>query len=153
MSQRQEVKRKITLPLKREKRKKRKSKLFKNLENSSSSSNSENNKEKHNNRKENSQLNYLTEDNSQEIFVDISPPIFENFQNEIYEENEDNKILNDFWNSIESNNDYSIKSQPLGKMNMLRTKAKKLNFNEKFGNEENENLFLSKFQSKRTLNE
>ena len=36
---------------------------------------------------------------------------------------------------------------------MLRTKAKKLNFNEKFGNEENENLFLSKFQSKRTLNE
>jgi hypothetical protein len=153
MCQRQEVKRKITLPLKREKRKKRKSKLFKNLENSSSSSNSENNKEKHNNRKENSQLNYLTEDNSQEIFVDISPPIFENFQNEIYEENEDNKILNDIWNSIESNNDYSIKSQPLGKMNMLRTKAKKLNFNEKFGNEENENLFLSKFQSKRTLNE
>ena len=153
MSQRQEVKRKITLPLKREKRKKRKSKLFKNLENSSSSSNSENNERKHNNRKENSKLNYLTEDNSQEIFVDISPPIFENFQNEIYEENEDNKILNDIWNSIESNNDYSIKSQPLGKMNMLRTKAKKLNFNEKFGNEENENLFLSKFQSKRTLNE
>ncbi len=153
MSQRQEVKRKITLPLKREKRKKRKSKLFKNLENSSSSSNSENNERKHNNRKENSQLKYLTEDNSQEIFVDISPPIFENFQNEIYEENEDNKILNDIWNSIESNNDYSIKSQPLGKMNMLRTKAKKLNFNEKFGNEENENLFLSKFQSKRTLNE
>ena len=153
MSQRQEVKRKITLPLKREKRKKRKSKLFKNLENSSSSSNSENNERKHNNRKENSQLKYLTEDNSQEIFFDISPPIFENYQNEIYEENEDNKILNDFWNSIESNNDYSIKSQPLGKMNMLRTKAKKLNFNEKFGNEENENLFLSKFQSKRTLNE
>ena len=153
MSQRQEVKRKITLPLKREKRKKRKSKLFKNLENSSSSSNSENNERKHNNRKENSQLKYLTEDNSQEIFVDISPPIFENYQNEIYEENEDNKILNDIWNSIESNNDYSIKSQPLGKMNMLRTKAKKLNFNEKFGNEENENLFLSKFQSKRTLNE
>ena len=152
MSQRQEVKRKITLPLKREKRKKRKSKLFKNLENSSSSSNSENNKEKHNNRKENSQLNYLTEDNSQEIFFDISPPI-EGYQNEIYEENEDNKILNDIWNSIESNNVYSIKSQPLGKMNMLRTKAKKLNFNEKFGNEENENLFLSKFQSKRTLNE
>ncbi len=153
MSQRQEVKRKITLPSKREKRKKRKSKLFKNLENSSSSSNSENNERKHNNRKENSQLKYLTEDNSQEIFVDISPPIFENFQNEIYEENEDNKILNDIWNSIENNNDYSIKSQPLGKMNMLRTKAKKLNFNEKFGNEENENLFLSKFQSKRTLNE
>ena len=153
MSQRQEVKRKITLPLKREKRKKRKSKLFKNLENSSSSSNSENNERKHNNRKENSKLNYLTEDNSQEIFFDISPPIFENFQNEIYEENEDNKILNDIWNSIESNNDYSIKSQPLGKMNMLRIKAKKLNFNEKFGNEENENLFLSKFQSKRTLNE
>ena len=153
MSQRQEVKRKITLPLKREKRKKRKSKLFKNLENSSSSSNSENNERKHNNRKENSQLKYLTEDNSQEIFVDISPPIFENYQNEIYEENEDNKILNDIWNSIESTNDYSIKSQPLGKMNMLRTKAKKLNFNEKFGNEENENLFLSKFQSKRTLNE
>ena len=153
MSQRQEVKRKITLPLKREKRKKRKSKLFKNLENSSSSSNSENNERKHNNRKEKSQLNYLTEDNSQEIFFDISPPIFEGYQNEIYEENEDNKILNDIWNSIESNNDYSIKSQPLGKMNMLRTKAKKLNFNEKFGNEENENLFLSKFQSKRTLNE
>ena len=153
MSQRQEVKRKITLPLKREKRKKRKSKLFKNLENSSSSSNSENNERKHNNGKENSQLKYLTEDNSQEIFVDISPPIFENYQNEIYEENEDNKILNDIWNSIESNNDYSIKSQPLGKMNKLRIKAKKLNFNEKFGNEENENLFLSKFQSKRTLNE
>ena len=36
---------------------------------------------------------------------------------------------------------------------MLRINAKKLNFNEKFGNEENENLFLPKFKSKRTLNE
>ncbi len=50
--------------------------------------------------------------------------IFETFQNEIYEENEDNKSINDIWNSIESNNDYSIKSQTLGKMNMLRTKEK-----------------------------
>ena len=73
----------------------------------------------------------------------FSPQILENFQNEIYEENEDNKILNNIWNSIKCNNDYSIKSQPLGKMNMFRTKVKKLNFNEKFGNEENENLFFS----------
>ncbi len=38
-------------------------------------------------------------------------------------------------------------------LNMIRTKVKKINFNEKFGNEENEKLILSKFQTKRTLNE
>ena len=77
--------------------------MFKNLENSSSSSNSENNKRKHNKRKENSKLNYLTEIIHKKCFL-----IFETFQNEIYEENEDNKIVNDIWNSIEGNNDYSI---------------------------------------------
>ena len=159
MSQRPEVKRKITLPSKREKIKKRRSKLFKNPENSSSNSDDENNKE--NIIKENiieetmTKLNFNKE-NTDDINFDNIPPLLENFQNEISndENDENNKsILNDIWNSIDDNNyDYPAKSQPIGKMNMLRNKARKLNFNEKFGNiENNDDTFtFSKFQSKRT---
>ena len=152
MSQRPEVKRKITLPSKREKIKKRKSKLFKNPEDSLSNSEDEKNKE--NQIKENIveetnvKLNFSNE-NSDDLILDIN---FQNLDNDINDEN-NKSVLNDIWNSIEeNNNDYPTKSQPIGKMNLLRSKAKKLNFNEKFGNIENngENFSFTRFQSKRT---
>ena len=152
MSQRPDVKRKITLPSKREKIKKRKIKLFKNSEDSISNSDDEKNKE--NLIKENIEEETITKLNfnneiSDDIIFDINTQILDNENND-----ENNKsILNDIWNSIEeNNNDYPIKSQPIGKMNLLRSKAKKLNFNEKFGGVENngENFSFTRFQSKRT---
>ena len=152
MSQRPEVKRKIALPSKREKIKKRKSKLFKNPEDSLSNSDDEKNKEniiKENIEEETmTKLNFSNE-NSDDLILDIN---FQNLDNDINDEN-NKSVLNDIWNSIEeNNNDYPTKSQPIGKMNLLRSKAKKLNFNEKFGNIENkdENFSFTRFQSKRT---
>ena len=151
MSQRPEEKRKIILPLKREKKKKRKSKLFKNPEDSLSNSDDEKNKEniiKENIEETMTKLNF-SKDNSDDIIFDINTPSIDKDTNdENYK-----SILNDIWNSIEdNNNDYPTKSQPIKKMDLLRTKAKKLNFNEKFGNIENkdENFSFTRFQSKRT---
>ncbi len=152
MSQRPEEKRKIILPLKREKKKKRKSKLFKNPEDSLSNSDDEKNKEniiKENIEEETMTKLNFSKDNSDDIIFDINTPSIDKDTNdENYK-----SILNDIWNSIEdNNNDYPTKSQPIKKMDLLRTKAKKLNFNEKFGNIENnnENFSFTRFQSKRT---
>ena len=108
MSQRPEVKRKITLPSKREKIKKRKSKLFKNPEDSLSNSEDEKNKE--NQIKENIveetnvKLNFSNE-NSDDLILDIN---FQNLDNDINDEN-NKSVLNDIWNSIEeNNNDYPM---------------------------------------------
>ena len=152
MSQRPEEKRKIILPLKREKKKKRKSKLFKNPEDSLSNSDDEKNKEniiKENIKEETMTKLNFSKDNSDDIIFDINTPTLDKDTNdENYK-----SILSDIWNSIEdNNNDYPTKSQPIKKMDLLRTKAKKLNFNEKFGNIENnnENFSFTRFQSKRT---
>ena len=152
MSQRPEEKRKIILPLKREKKKKRRSKLFKNSEDSLSNSDDEKNKEniiKENIKEETMTKLNFSKDNSDDIIFDINTPTLDKDTNdENYK-----SILSDIWNSIEdNNNDYPTKSQPIKKMDLLRTKAKKLNFNEKFGNIENnnENFSFTRFQSKRT---
>ena len=152
MSQRPEEKRKIILPLKREKKKKRRSKLFKNSEDSLSNSDDEKNKEniiKENIEEETMTKLNFSKDNSDDIIFDINTPSIDKDTNdENYK-----SILSDIWNSIEdNNNDYPTKSQPIKKMDLLRTKAKKLNFNEKFGNIENnnENFSFTRFQSKRT---